>query len=271
MPTASFPANSQGQSGQNQTDSAANSQADSQNSASSAGAGQQQSTQGGVQRSGQAAGTQSRFPGEQENGAGGRDSSTGDLNSGQSGSRSSINGGLQPSGGDYSLDTLPSGVLSGSGDQQVAGATGPAGQSGATTAAERAAILDERLRRGYETFDGFILGERERAQAESNAAGSVSIAGDAGGGAGGGAQNQPQTMEEAAAAGSSGVLAGGPPASSSQQNVETFPPPEDIPSGRDDDVVARQLREAAMREPDPELREALWDEYRNYTGIGEEQ
>ena len=31
-------------------------------------------------------------------------------------------------------------------------------------------------------------------------------------------------------------------------------PPEDIPSGRDDDVVARQLREAAMTEPDPELR-----------------
>ena len=37
--------------------------------------------------------------------------------------------------------------------------------------------------------------------------------------------------------------------------------------GRDDDVVARQLREAAMREPDPELREALWEEYRNYTGL----
>ncbi|MDA0687761.1 MAG: hypothetical protein O2948_03865 [Proteobacteria bacterium] len=272
MPTASFPASSQGQSGQNQTDNAANSQADGQNNASSAGAGQQQNTQGGVQQSGQAAGTQSRLPGDQENGAGGRDSSTGDLNNGQSGSRSSNNGGLQPSGGDYSLDTLPSGVLSGSGDQQVAGSAGPDGQSGAITAAERAAILDERLRRGYETFDGFILGERERAQAESNAAGSVSIGGDAGGGgAGGGAQNQPQTMEEAAAAGSSGVLAGGPPASASQENVETFPPPEDIPSGRDDDVVARQLREAAMREPDPELREALWDEYRNYTGIGEEQ
>jgi len=29
------------------------------------------------------------------------------------------------------------------------------------------------------------------------------------------------------------------------------------------------LREAAMAEPDPELRERLWDEYRNYTGIAE--
>ena len=40
--------------------------------------------------------------------------------------------------------------------------------------------------------------------------------------------------------------------------------PEDIPSGDDDDVVARQIREAAMREKDPKLREKLWDEYRKY-------
>jgi len=40
--------------------------------------------------------------------------------------------------------------------------------------------------------------------------------------------------------------------------------PADIPDGSDDDVVARQLREAAMKEPDPKLREKLWDEYRKY-------
>jgi hypothetical protein len=28
--------------------------------------------------------------------------------------------------------------------------------------------------------------------------------------------------------------------------------------------VARQLREAAMKEEDPELREKLWQEYREY-------
>jgi len=43
--------------------------------------------------------------------------------------------------------------------------------------------------------------------------------------------------------------------------------PEDIPAGNDDDIVARQLREAAMREADPEVREALWNEYRKYKGI----
>ena len=33
----------------------------------------------------------------------------------------------------------------------------------------------------------------------------------------------------------------------------------------DETIVARQLREAAEREPDPVLREKLWVEYRNYT------
>ena len=40
--------------------------------------------------------------------------------------------------------------------------------------------------------------------------------------------------------------------------------PPNIPDGSDDDVVARQLREAASSETDPELREKLWQEYRNY-------
>lgn len=51
------------------------------------------------------------------------------------------------------------------------------------------------------------------------------------------------------------------------KNTAKYPPPEDIPSGDGDDVVARQLREAAMREPDAAVREKLWDEYRKYKGI----
>ena len=34
--------------------------------------------------------------------------------------------------------------------------------------------------------------------------------------------------------------------------------------GHDDDIVARQLREAAERETDPELKEKLWKEYEEY-------
>ena len=35
-------------------------------------------------------------------------------------------------------------------------------------------------------------------------------------------------------------------------------------SGEDDDIVARQLREAAENETDPELKEKLWQEYEEY-------
>ena len=40
--------------------------------------------------------------------------------------------------------------------------------------------------------------------------------------------------------------------------------PTDIGDGANDDVVARQIREAAMNESDPVLREKLWEEYRRY-------
>lgn len=40
-----------------------------------------------------------------------------------------------------------------------------------------------------------------------------------------------------------------------------LPPPED------DDIVARQLREAAEKEPDPELKKKLWEEYWKYKGV----
>ena len=194
-----------------------------------------------------------------------RDTSTDAANGGQSGSQGSQNGSLRRPSGDYGLDSLPSSASGSS--------VGSIGQGGMTPA-ERAAVLDERLRRGYETFDGFILGERERAQNESNAAGPAAIGGDGAGGSSGvaaGGQRQPQTMEEATAATAGTVAAMGSPPTQRGESQETFPPPEDIPSGRDDDVVARQLREAAMTEPDPDLREALWEEYRNYTGIGDDQ
>jgi hypothetical protein len=59
--------------------------------------------------------------------------------------------------------------------------------------------------------------------------------------------------------GGGGVGGGGARGGSGPNTV-----PADIPDGSDDDIVARQLREAAMKETDPELREKLWQEYRNY-------
>jgi hypothetical protein len=41
-----------------------------------------------------------------------------------------------------------------------------------------------------------------------------------------------------------------------------------LPDARDDDIIARQLREAAMQESDPELREKLWKEFERYKNSG---
>ena len=50
---------------------------------------------------------------------------------------------------------------------------------------------------------------------------------------------------------------------SPQSPGKTSAPPG-TPDGSDDDVVARQLREAAEKETDPELKKKLWEEYRKY-------
>jgi hypothetical protein len=60
----------------------------------------------------------------------------------------------------------------------------------------------------------------------------------------------------------------GDPGEESERQVVNLP--DDIPvDGSGDDVVGRQIREAAvaMQEIDPKAAEALWDEYRKHTGI----
>ena len=44
------------------------------------------------------------------------------------------------------------------------------------------------------------------------------------------------------------------------------PLPDDIGDGRGDNVIERQIRQAALQESDPALREQLWDEYRRMKG-----
>lgn len=47
-------------------------------------------------------------------------------------------------------------------------------------------------------------------------------------------------------------------------NIATVSMPQDIPDPQGDDIVAKQLREAAIAEVDTELKEKLWEEYRRY-------
>lgn len=166
--------------------------------------------------------------------------------------------------------------------------TGRGNADGPLTRGEQVAVLDGTLGRAYEDFDGFILAERARAQRESDELGAdpSGLYEDAGGSDGGSTFGLAGVITSGAieggegsggrpgVAGGSGSQSAGSEGSASGSigggeagDQGEFPIPEDIPSGRDDDVVARQIREAAMNEPDPELREALWNEYRRYTGI----
>ncbi|MEQ8953830.1 MAG: hypothetical protein RL120_06810, partial [Gammaproteobacteria bacterium] len=182
-------------------------------------------------------GAESRLPGDSSAGNSGRDSSSGDLVNGTSGNSGGTYDVLGGPSGDYSLDTLPGSSQSGT----QAGATGSQqGQPGSTgaatgtmTAAEQTGALDEALRRGYEEFDGFILGERSRAKAESNAAGSSPI-GDQGQPSGSGgavAAAQSQTLPGQTSGAPAGVIAASPQVASAPEPTQTFPPPEDIPRG----------------------------------------
>ena len=52
------------------------------------------------------------------------------------------------------------------------------------------------------------------------------------------------------------------PSTSAGQPEKVTVAPEDIGDGQGDNIVLRQIRDAAMQESDPTLREKLWDEYR---------
>jgi hypothetical protein len=189
---------------------------------------------------------------------------------GQSGGMAGESGGGQPAGGggQQSGAETPGEYAGTSGAQTDGG-------DGTLTGAEQVAILDEQLNRGTGDFDDLILREREtirRTTKNGPGQGEEESAEPAGGGSygeGGGAGGQFPPM----AGGGGGGMGGPGPVPRETYDADipaqaaVYAPPPDIPDGVDDDVVARQLREAAMREPDPQLREKLWDEYRKYKGI----
>ena len=160
--------------------------------------------------------------------------------------------------------------------QQTPPIAGPAAidQASEQTDAERAAVLDAELNAELGEFDQRLLREQERVKAARPPA------------AGGGGQGGAGSATEGAEGGSSGDLAdsgepgvtgeprengdlAAPPTTSGAaggpgQQTTIEGQPNDVPDGSDDDIVARQFREAAERETDPETKKKLWEEYRNY-------
>ena len=157
----------------------------------------------------------------------------------------------------------------------------PAGIDPSTeqTRGEKTGVLDAELMAGLGEFDEMLLREQERVKASAprtdagagGGGGGVSGGegdGDGDGGSGNAGEGMQAGGEETAAQAAGGGAAGGgggaaPPGSWNQPGGSGGQP-QDIPDGSDDDVVARQLREAAEKETDPELKEKLWEEYRKY-------
>ncbi|MGB5708828.1 MAG: hypothetical protein WBM41_18620 [Arenicellales bacterium] len=102
-------------------------------------------------------------------------------------------------------------------------------------------------------------GEAESAAAESEQTDSERAETDAATQASGeeGDEEGDEQKEQHTASGAQSTI--GSPDQSESRGI-----PDDVPDGSDDDVVARQLREAAEKETDPELKKKLWEEYKRY-------
>jgi len=141
-----------------------------------------------------------------------------------------------------------------------------------TTDAEKTAAMVGQFNDSLGEFDEKLLREQDRVKAQKPLSASAN---SAGGGATGGSDGnsggesaQDSVEGEAAHEGQQSDQQGsdktvsGSRGTSSSGKQSTAPP--DIPDGSDDDVIARQLREAAEKEADPELKKKLWEEYRRY-------
>jgi hypothetical protein len=195
---------------------------------------------------------------------------------------------LQGDGGQSSHDADPSAPL-------------PRGFNRGQTDAEKIAMLDAQLGTSLSEFDEKLLREQkelaEKSRGGSRGEGSEAAEQGSGaaGGSGEGEGENPPAQSGGGAAGADGETAdaksgesgqqdkskeqaetGGAVAEGNEQVASTggttdvgrqkgsSSVPPDIPDGKDDDIVARQLREAAETEQDPELRDKLWEEYRKY-------
>lgn len=156
------------------------------------------------------------------------------------------------------------------------------------TAEERVEALDRELETSYGAHDAMLREHQANARTEAAAIAAEQPPGGRGAEEEGADQGElyeslpgfgappPQGQQDgdaetatAAAAGEADASKGDRPASAAGATaaggqLAGATVPADIPDARDDDIVARQLREAAQMEKDPKLREKLWDEYRKY-------
>jgi len=198
-------------------------------------------------------------------------------------------------GGSSASESSSSASASGGGGAEGGGAEGGGGAAGGTVQGtggaggvgefpeesdeDRAARLGAELEESLGGFDGTLQEEQDEISAvgrstegfgdgsQGGGDGGISLGeqgSGSGGGGGGGAGGNNNGGNPVSVANNS-VSRQSPVAGMSEEEVRERTP-EDIPITVDDDIIARQLREAALTEDDPVLRERLWEEYRKYSG-----
>jgi hypothetical protein len=160
---------------------------------------------------------------------------------------------------------------------QGTGGAGEVGEFPEESDEERAARLGRELEESLGGFDKTLQDEQDEIAAVGR---STEGFGEGGQGSGGGGINLGEQGAGAAGGGGGGNSSGGNTIAVANNQQQSSSPvagmtdeeirertPDDIPITVDDDIIARQLREAALAEEDPQLRERLWEEYRKYSGM----
>jgi hypothetical protein len=147
---------------------------------------------------------------------------------------------------------------------------GGVGQYPGESAEERKARLEKTLEESVDGFDGVLAEEqREISTVGRNTEGFGGSGG--GGGSGRVGLGKQATGGDVQGAGQVATVerTDRPEASVAGMSEEAIRErtPEDIPDLVAEDIVAKQLREAALSEDDPALRERLWEEYRLYNDL----
>ncbi len=138
--------------------------------------------------------------------------------------------------------------------------------------------------------DQALLESLNNAEACRNTANAAATAGESAGGGGGGGSGEAAGLETAVESVPVSDVQGDIPASAlpresaenkrEDETTAAIQPdrrrnstnasgklPEDIPPAANDDIIAKQFREAAMAATDPVVKQELWDEYRRYKNL----
>lgn len=136
----------------------------------------------------------------------------------------------------------------------------------ARTTAERRADLDGKLDASLNSFDEKLRGEQQRTANERDSEASARADGAVVDATSNGERDEGDIQRDRSGDLQSAGLQqeAGQPGLDRNQQGSSGASAKPIPSGVDDDIIARRLRRAAENETDPELREKLWDEYRDY-------